>query len=75
MIKLEFYGSAVDRSRCVGYPVAIVALWVLNPIQSSSHVFSLTNSTGNKKSSFSYNLSPDTATNLSIDLISLFDSG
>ena len=43
----------------------LLPLWVLNPIQSSSHVFSLTNSTGKikKKSSFSYNLSPDTSTN------------
>ena len=27
----------------------LLPLWVLNPIQSSSHVFSLTNSTGKKK--------------------------
>jgi len=26
----------------------LLPLWVLNPIQSSSHVFSLTNSTGKK---------------------------
>ena len=42
----------------------LLPLWVLNPIQSSSLVLSLTNSTGKKKkSSFSYNLGPDTSTN------------